>query len=434
MYQKKSSIRWIASGTVVALGILCAVGLLGHAAQAQTFTVLHNFTGGPDGSLPTAALTLDRAGNVYGTASLGGSTNCSHDQLIGCGTAFKLSHHGSGWTFSVLYTFTGGSDGQHPETPVVFGTDGNLYGTTREGGTNGCFGMGCGTVFKLQLQPTVCKSVSCPWRKTKLYQFTGGSDGGYPEAASLTFDQAGNIYGTTQYTGGSPSATVYELSPSTGGWTFTILFAFTNDSEAATPEGGVVFDANGNLWGTAYFGGINDCGNPQLPSSCGIVFELIHSGSGWTENTAFQFHRSVGGNPAGKLIFDQSGNIYGAVGEDGSGGAGGVYQLIPSSGGLTVLHAFSGQEVSGPRDGVVMDAAGNLYGTILSNGAHGYGSVFKLSPSGGGWIFTSLHDFTAGSDGAFPYAKVILDSAGNLYGSTGGGGTDRNGVVFEITP
>src|SRR5664279_4236431 len=133
MYQKKSSIRWIASGTVVALGILCAVGLLGHAAQAQTFTVLHNFTGGPDGSLPTAALTLDRAGNVYGTASLGGSTNCSHDQLIGCGTAFKLSHHGAGWTLSVLYTFTGGSDGQHPETPVVFGTDGTFTARPAKG-------------------------------------------------------------------------------------------------------------------------------------------------------------------------------------------------------------------------------------------------------------------------------------------------------------
>lgn len=422
---------------VFAVALFCALTIIAlPSVQAQTFTVLHNFTGGQDGSFPSSALTLDQAGNLYGTASLGGSTNCIDDQNIGCGTVFRLAHRGSGWVFTVLYTFAGGSDGQYPETPVVFGPGNLLYGTTREGGTGGCSGGGgCGTVFRLHPPPTFCKSVLCPWEKDELYQFTGGSDGGGPETASLTFDPAGNIYGTTQYAGpGSPTAAVYELSPSNGGWTISILYSFADENNSpATPLGGVVFDATGNLWGTTYFGGIDDCGDPQLPNTCGIVFELMPSASGWIENTVFQFHRSVGGNPAGNLIFDQPGNIYGAVGEDGPGGAGSIYQLTPTSGELTVLHAFPGEELSGPRDGVVMDSAGNLYGTTLSNGAHGFGSVFKLTPSNGGWIFTALHDFTGGSDGAYPYAKVILDSAGNLYGTTAGGGTDQNGVVFEIT-
>ena len=412
------------------LGMLAMLATV--PAQAQTFTVLHSFTGGQDGADPAAALTLDAAGNLYGTANAGGNTNCPQ----GCGTVFKISRHGSAWTFNVLYTFTGGIDGDYPETPVVFGPDGSLYGTTIEGGIGTCFGLGCGTVFKLQPQPTFCRTALCPWTKTELYQFTGTFDGGLPNIGSLTFDAAGNIYGATEYTGyGSPYATVYELSPFDGSWTFNVLYASYDGNEAETPLGGVVFDASGNLWGTTYFGGLDGCeGNPQN-FTCGIIFELTPSGSGWMENTVFQFNQSVGGNPAGNLIFDRSGNIYGTLTGEGPGGAGGVYQFVPSSGQLTLLYAFSGIGV-GPYDGVVMDSAGNLYGTSETTGAYGYGSVFKLTPSNSGWIFTDLHDFTGGSDGEFPYATVTLDNAGNIYGTTAAGTHCYYtcGTVWEITP
>ena len=164
-------------------------------AQTQTFTVLHNFTGGHDGAWPQAGLTLDRAGNLYGTTTIGGDGGCSYGEFPGCGSVFKLAHQASGWTLNTLYAFGGGSDGEGPLTPVVLGPDGNLYSTTALGGY-ACDFYGCGTVFKLQPQPTVCTSASCPWRKTEMYQFTGASDGASPATGSLTFDAARNIYGT----------------------------------------------------------------------------------------------------------------------------------------------------------------------------------------------------------------------------------------------
>lgn len=410
-------------------------------AQTQTFTVLHNFTGGQDGYFPGAPLTIDQAGNLYGTASLGGiDANCVIDQFVGCGTVFRLARHGSSWTFNTLYGFLGGSDGAYPETAVVFGPDGALYGTTAEGGTNGCFAEGCGTVFKLRPPPTFCRAFSCPWTKTTLYQFTGGFDGGNP-IGSPSFDHTGNLYGTTEYTGsGSPAATVYELAPSGGAWVFSIVYSFPDNGTAATPYDGVVFDAHGNIWATTYYGGIEDCGDPQLPDSCGIIFELIPSGSGWSEKTVFQFHRTVGGAPTGDLIFDQSGNLYGTLQEDGPNGGGSVYQLNPLSGVVTVLASFpgSGDTANGATGNLVMDAAGNLYGVTEEGGAHDQGSIFKLTPSNGGWILTDLHDFS-GSDGRDPYAGLTMDSTGNLYGTTAYGGSSSNcnggcGVIFEITP
>jgi uncharacterized repeat protein (TIGR03803 family) len=424
------------------LSILTIILTIVPIVQAQTFTVLYNFAGGPDGYFPSTPLTIDRSGNLYGTANLGGNDNdCVVDQFRGCGTLFKLSRHGSAWTFNVLYSFLGGSDGAYPETAVVFGPDGSLYGTTGEGGTNGCFAEGCGTVFKLQPPPTFCPAFSCAWTKTTLYQFTGGYDGGKP-LGSPSFDHAGNLYGTTEYTGqGSPAATVYELTPSNGGWKFSIVYSFPDNGQAATPYDGVVFDPQGNIWATTYYGGIQDCGDPQLPNSCGIIFELIPSGSGWTENTVFQFHRSIGGGPTGNLIFDQSGNLYGTLQANGPNGGGSVYQLNPSSQAVTVLASLpgSGGTVSGPTGNLVMDAAGNLYGVTEGAGAHNLGSIFKLSPSSGGWILTDLHDFSGASDGSYPYAGLVIDANGNLYGTTTEGGNSSNcyngcGTIFEITP
>lgn len=425
------TILWRTVFTLIATFVLIAVGT--PAAQAQTFSVLHTFTGGADGADPYAGVVLDRAGNLYGTAELGGSTNCVQDQDIGCGTVFKLSRHGAGWTYNVLYTFLGGSDGEYPEAPLTLGPDGARYGTTGEGGNTGCIFDGCGTVFKLQPSPTFCRSVSCPWNKTELYQFTGGLDGGFP-FASLIFDQAGNLYGTTSYAQANQYyGSVYELSPQGRGWNPTVLYTFTQFGQAASPFGGVIFDRDGNLWGTTLGGGIADCNDPQLPDYCGTLFELSPTGSGWRQRIVYQFHRSVGGGPTGSLIMDQAGNLYGTLEENGPNGNGSVYQFNPSTGALTVLYSASGngEAPKGPQNGVVMDSQGNLYG--VDPYANYAGFVFKLTPSNGSWVFTDLHDFTGGDDGAAPYGTLAIDANGSVYGTTIWGGTNNYGVVFEIT-
>jgi len=410
--------------------LFAMVALITQSAQAQTFSVLYTFTGGSDGASPYAGVTLDRAANLYGTATLGGSQNCYFGGDSGCGTVFKLSHKGTGWIFSLLYGFTGGSDGWWPFTSVTLGPDGNVYGTTSYGGGTGCIdGNGCGTVFKLKPPPNFCRSVSCPWTKTELYQFTGGLDGGFPEG-SLTFDPSGNIFGTTSYAQDNKYyGSVYELAPSNGGWTPSVLYTFTDYYQGGGAGGGVVFDKYGNLWGTTELGGSRNCytgsGDP-----CGLIFELTPSGSGWSYKTVYEFDSSVGGSPTGNLIFDESGNLYGTLAINGPYGDGGVYQFNPSTGVLTVLYSFAGngEAAGGPQGGVVMDKAGNLYGVDPYMGTHGVGFVFELSPSTGRWIYTDLHDFTGGSDGASPYGTLALDANGNLYG------TNAGGVVFEITP
>lgn len=398
-------------------------------SQAQTFTVLHTLNGGSDGNLLVNGLTRDRQGNLYGTAFYGGLNNCVDN--YGCGTVFKLSRHGAGWTFSVLYAFTGLSDGAWPAAPVTIAADGSVYGTTSGGGSNTCNeGFGCGTVFRLQPPPTICRAVSCPWSKTTLYEFNFGTDGAYPNA--VTVDQSGNVYGTSANTDGNRDNTrgsVWELSPSGQSWTFNVIHEFTDAEGAGWPLGAVVFDKNGNLWGTGGFGGLQNCGNPQLPDDCGTIFELTPSASGWTDHTAFGFSEAVGGLATGNPAFDQSGNLYGTLLENGPNGNGGVFQYNPSSGQLNLLFAGAGVNGNqdGPAGGVVIDPSGNLYVADPYTGTKNLGFVFELTPSSGQWILTDFHDFTGGSDGVNPYGPLVLDASGNVYGA------DTN-VIFEITP
>lgn len=418
-------------GATAGLALLFALSLVANpAAHAQTYTVLYNFTGGADGAIPSAGLVMDGAGNLYGTAASGGKGGCRFGY---CGTVFKLAHKGSGWVLSVLYSFVGGNDGFQPMAPLAFGPDGSLYGTTLYGG------HGFGTVFKLQPPATACKSALCPWTETQLYSFTGGSDGGEPETGGLTFDAAGNIYGTTSALPGTRYGSVYELTPANGKWTASVLYSFPGGDGANSSESGVVFDASGNLWGTTRFGGVTGCGSPGSDFTCGVLFELVPSGSGWIGNTVYQFSVNSGGNPLGNLISDPSGNLYGTTSANGAHGGGTVYQLTPSSGMVTVEYPLAGSPSEGPNDSVVMDAAGNLYGTTLGGGAHQRGTVFRLTPSNSGWIYTNLHDFAGGSDGAAPSGKLILDSDGNLYGTTMNGGLNCAGsggcgIAFEISP
>jgi uncharacterized repeat protein (TIGR03803 family) len=401
--------------------VLLFMTLTAQPAQAQTFRVLHNFTGGQDGAFPEAGLTMDKAGNSYGTTVYGGG-GCS-GSLPGCGTVFKLSRQGPDWVLATIYSFQGGSDGYYPYAQVVIGPDGSLYGTTYLGG-RGCDGYGCGTVFKLRPGPNATGS----WTETVLYRFTGSPDGFGPNAA-VVFDQAGNLYGTTFVGGSHGSGAVFQLTPSGGSWTENVLYSFTSGNDGSYPISGVIFDQVGNLYGTTTSGG----GSPVC--SCGTIYQLMRSGSGWTEKVLYRFQGgSDGAFPYAGLIFDGSGNLFGATGRLGSGVGGTVFELTPSGGNWTfdLLYSFTGQ--GGPWDSLVMDAAGNLYGTTRWDGLYQDGSVFRLSLSHGGWTETDLYSFNGLSDGGNPFSGVILDEKGHLYGTAVDRGAYGYGVVWEVTP
>jgi uncharacterized repeat protein (TIGR03803 family) len=380
-------------------------------ASAQTYTVLHTFSGGGDGGCPITGLTSGPGGSFYGT-----TYRCGN----GLGTVFRLKQMGAGWILNTLYRFQGGNDGNGPYGRVAVATDGTLYGTTYAGGTGyDICNNGCGTIFRLTPQSRAPLTALSLWNETVLYQFTGAADGGEPQG-DLTFDSSGNVYGTAYYGG-----TVYELIGNGGQWTPSVLYTLGNYNAL----GGVIFDTAGNLYGVSAFGGLY---------GQGTVYELSPSASGYTAQTLYSFTgQNDGLTPEGGLIFDSLGNLYGATAYAGNGYNGAVFEVSPAAGGWTFNTLYdlpSGPGVpAGPLDKLTFDANGNLYGTTYDGGANGVGSVFELVPSNGGWTYVSLHDFTGLSDGGFPASTLVLDGNGNLYGtaSTGGNGY---GVVFEITP
>jgi len=409
------------------------------SAQAQTFTALHQFTGGTDGSNPSSSLALDRAGNLYGVAPYGGSQMCQTSNGIGCGTAFKLTHRGGGWTFSTLYQFTGHGDGANPIGNPMVASDGTLYGSTNAGGNLNCrdtYGDGCGTVFRLQPQPNICASLSCPWNETQLYKFTGPSDGNDPWAG-VVLDQHGNVYGTTHSGGSLGWGVLYQISPSGSNWIESTIHTFAGGPDGANPSTTPTLDAAGSLYGTTLFGG-GDGG--CTGGGCGSVYQFMPEGPQWIEAILYNFPGAYN-IPQGGVVLDPQGNVYGTFDD----GITGVFQLTPAIGfwNFNLLYADEGdmQAFSGP---LARDAAGNLYGTSQTGGNRtncqmGCGFVYRLSPSGGGWTFTSLYEFTGGSDGANPVGGVTLDGTGNLFGTAYSGGTHRCGsigcgVVWEITP
>lgn len=394
------------------------------AMHAQTFSVIHAFSGGGDGYQPYAGLTIDQAGNLYGTTT----------EYVG-GTAFKMRQVNGGW---VLYPLS--NIALIPYSRVVFGPGGALFGTTLEGGTSEFCEFGCGSVYALTPQQTVCETVSCPWIQTYIHSFTDGADGGNPNLVDPVFDAEGNLYGTAAIGGSAGVGVVYEMTRSDdGSWNETVLHNFTGP-DGGYPYSGVIFDHAGNLYGTTGYGG--SYGN-------GTVYELSPDGSGWTLTTLYDFQGTTDGStPSATLISDQAGNLYGATIVGGAHGGGTVFKLSPSGGSwnFSLLYSLTGQETQTSYPGVfnalAQDAAGNLYGAAYTEGAHGNGAIFKLTPTNGTWTYTSLHDFTGGSDGANPFGGVNFDSHGNLFGTTvlggmtGGENCDSQGcgVVWEITP
>jgi uncharacterized repeat protein (TIGR03803 family) len=272
--------------------------------------------------------------------------------------------------------------------------------------------------------------------ETVLYNFVGGTDGAFP-LTGLIFDKAGNLYATTVEGGANGVGTIFELKPSNGGWTETILHSFSGGSnDGSLPYGGLIFDSVGNLYGTTAGGGAN---------GDGTVFALKPSTGGWTETILHSFSGGDGSGPQAGLVFDSAGNLYGTTVGGGANLNGTVFELAPSNGEWTetVLHSFGGTDGSSPYAGLVFDSKGDLFGTTYGGGADGFGTVFELTLSDGGWTETVLHSFTNGGshpcsfspgDGCYPRASVIFDTLGNLYGTTFYGGANGAGTVFELTP
>jgi uncharacterized repeat protein (TIGR03803 family) len=407
--------KWMAAmrlgvaGAALALVAILVTAVFTGSAQAQTFTLLYTFTGGADGGDPIGGLIMDPQGNLYGTTAEGGNPACLH----GCGTVFKLDPAGNE---TVLYSFTGtGMDGSFPSATLVRDLQGNLYGTTQIGGT-----LGFGTVFKVG--PTGAETI--------LYSFTRAADGGGPVFGALIMDDQGNLYGTTAEggdlacNGGRGCGTVFKVN-TTG--KETVLYSFTGTGgDGAMPFGGLVRDAQGNLYGTTGAGG--QYGGPY---GFGTVFKIDTTGK---ETVLHSFNLTDGYDPEAGLAFDARGNLYGTTrlsSGRGPDALNGVVFRLSKTYKESVLHRFGRpKDGYGPTAGVVRDAQGNLYGTTASGARWNCGTVFKVDKTG---KETLLYVFTGGSDGASPYAGLVQDTQGNLYGTTTGSfGT--GGTVFKIAP
>ena len=406
------------------LAITTASLVLGSSAWAQAkFKMLHKFTGPAHGRTPNAGLTFDTAGSLYGTTH-GGGTNHNH------GSVFKLTPNADGtWTESVIHSFSGTPDGYWPSAALIFDTAGNLYGTTYRGGV-----WDSGTVFEL------VPNSDGTWTENILYSLLGWywKDGQFPQAG-LIFDGAGNLYGTAS-TGGLCNqgydcyGVVFERTHNPdGSWTESLPHEFYRDGlDGVYPSDALIFDAVGNLYGTTYSGGTYFW--------YGTVFKMKPNGDGtWTESVLYGFTGgNDGANPYAGLVFDAAGSLYGTASQGGAYGGGVVFKLTPNRNGTwrqRVLHQFAGKEGSAPVAGLIFDPAGNLYGTAAGGGAYGYGVVFRMQHKPiGGWSYRVLHSFRNATDGAYPGAGLILDEAGNLYGTTEGDSKQTFGTVFQITP
>ena len=354
------------------------------------------------------------------------------------------SHAAAASSGKIIYSFAGGADGAYPESDLILDAAGNLYGTTSAGGTSGCYG-GCGTVFELA-------RTKDGWKHQVLYSFAGGSnDGAYP-AAGLVFDSAGNLYGTTE-SGGSTYGygTVFKLAPNShGGWSESILYSFAGHGEGMYPSD-LVFDGEGNLYGTAY-GGMDTrvCGGPVW-SGCGIVFSLTPGAGGtWTETTIYDFAGAPDAAvPIGPLVLGTDGSFYGASVYGGTGpciltdegysppyGCGTLYKLTPSGGNWTetvIYSFFRGRGFArNPSGGLHLENSGRILGTS-TYGGDGDGAFFQLDETKKGWEQTILYRFYGDPDGRNPVGRLATGPQGNLFGATVGGGANfGGGSVFEL--
>ncbi len=413
------------AGFAIALVSTCAYSLAAQEKILWTFQV-----NGVDGQHPASNPIFDAEGNLYGTTDTGGK--------YGQGTVFELLPQANGtWLEKILYAFgAGGSnDGANPQAGMVFDSHGNLFGATLQGGVDGY-----GTVF--ELSPEADGS----WTEQVIYSFGTNQDGldGIDPQGTPAIDSSGNLYGVSEQDGANSAGAVWELSPPASGvtWTFTPVYEFKGAAmgDGFGPRGGLIFDEDGNLYGSAS-GGAAAC-------QCGIVYELSpQTGGTWKETILYSFQGSPNdaSGPIGSLVFDSAGNLYGASINGGPDFIGTVYELSPGTSGWTetVLHAFSSadngmDDGKYPPAGPVFDPLGNLYVTTSYGGAvegsSGGGTVIQLHPEAGGeWKETIVHSFPAtDDDGYYPDGGLLVDADGNLYGTLYNGGANGAGTVFEI--
>jgi uncharacterized repeat protein (TIGR03803 family) len=404
--------------------VFCATLTVNSYAAERT---IHTFQAKP-GATPYGSLVSDANGNLYGVTASGGDGCRSGGN--GCGTIYELSPtSGGGWNVTTLYIFKGGTDGFGPSSALIFDANGNLYGTTTSGGVNGA-----GTAFELSPIP------EGGWTESVIYSFGASSVDGNTPFASVTFDHSGNLYGTTVYGGSDNFGTVFELSPSSGGWIESVLYSFEGDrafpEDGAYPYCSLIFDSLGNLYGTTFKGGVY---------SGGEVFELMPSVSGWQEQVLYSFRVSTldGTGPQAGVIFDPAGNLYGTTYSGGGPEQGGtVFELSPINGGEwqeSIIHTFlpskndGGQPVAAP----IMDASGNLYGTTGGGGSPiGDGTVYSLTSQSNGRWAEARYNFKGEPGGQYPLGGLIFYANGvvgtTAYGGTGPG--DGYGLAFEILP
>lgn len=394
-------------------------------AQERVLFNFGTYTG--DSAAPLASIIGDSAGNFYGTTFLGGAFDV--------GSVFEVSPpavKGGAWTETVLYSFTGGSDGSFPQSALVMDSQGVLYGVAYGGGI-------AGTIYKLT-PPAISGDT---WVEATIYSFSGGDDGGLP-LSTLVFDKSGNLYGTTQAGGVYSGGTVFELNPPAiagDPWTETVLYAFDESpyshqyTHGCFPHAGVIFGPEGALYGTTEFGG---SGNN------GVVYRLAPptSGGNWTHSVIHTFTPGSGdgGRPEEGIVMNRSGVIFGTTTFGGPQGEGTVYSVDPTSGAWveSVLYSFTGGADGGiPQGPPTLVPTGKIYGTTYDGGVD-WGVIYELTPSGSGWIESVPYAFSGGADGGGPGDSLLLLN-GILYGTTEFGGTEGfgtagKGTVFRFIP
>jgi len=382
-----------ASGRVSATNVTNVVVICAAGAES----VVYSF-GGTDGRAPSAGLIVDVAGNLYGTTYYGGANDT--------GTVYKITPTGAE---IVLHSFAppGSADGMNPYAGLTMDGAGNLYGTTWIGGVNDT-----GAVFK----------IASSGNESILYSFGAAATGDGSEPASgLIMDSAGNLYGTTYLGGAIGNGTVFRITPA-GNETILHSFGQFGSGDGINPYASVVLDSAGDLYGTTFMGGAN---------GTGAIFKIAPSGD---ESIFYSFgpsSSSDGNNPYAGLTIDSAGNFYGTTNNGGTNNTGALFKIVPS-GAESVVHSFgTGSDGQRLHGALIMDSAGNLYGTTYGGGSNGTGTVFKITPSG---TYSVLYSFgpSSGSDGNNPYPGLTIDSVGNLYGTTYNGGANHDGAVFKI--
>jgi uncharacterized repeat protein (TIGR03803 family) len=405
--------------------------LLGDNGSLQCFAsqgklqVLYNFTQQQAGTHSVAGVTMDRAGNLYGTSENGGNN--------GAGFAYKLGRF-AGWTLDPLFSFFGGGNGGEP-TGVLVGPNGSLYGAAQGGiqncGTNGS--QYCGLVFNLRPRPTACPTTQCNWSEKVPYRFSSEGDGSGTINLSA-FDHAGNLYGTTTTGGANDQGTVFELTPSGASWMKTTLYSFTGGNDGSSPTQ-VLVGNDGNLYGIASGGAFHD----------GVVFQLTPSGGEWTQIVLHAFGSDGLFDPA-SLVQDSAGNLYGIASFDGVNGSAAIFVLEKTSLGRSFSFYVVGHSEFDVLNNLVGDAAGNLYGTgydfttfdgsrrnpnpggVLTRDSY----IFKASYDSNGWHYEDLEFL--GNQVLDSSGSLALDSSGNLYGTTYDCGTSSQGTVWQLAP